>query len=135
MFQHFAHVCAINDIWEHKLPPVATEVLCVTERGAEQPPWLCWGCCSSHFRVWSVKKELGDGRGGVVLFSGKQAQKISLWGSDLEQVLALNGAKVCPGSAHTARSSSVAFCVISTPPPAKSQCQRSYVGLSPTPKS
>lgn len=81
------------------------------------------------------KNDLGDGRGGVVLFSGKQAQKVSLWGSDLEQVLALNGAKVCPGSAQTARISSVDFSVISRPPPAKSQCQCSYVGLSPTPKS
>lgn len=70
-----------------------------------------------------------------MLFSVEQAQKVSLRGSDLEQVLALNEAKVCPGSAQTARSSSVAFCVISRPPAAKSQCQHSYVGLSPTPKS
>lgn len=135
MFQHLAHVCAINDIWEQKVPPVATELLCVTECGAEQPPWLSWRCCSSLFRMWSVKNDLGDGRGGVVLFSGKKAQEISIWGSDLEQIWALNGAKICPGSAQTARSSSAAFCVISRPPPAKSQCQHSYVGLAPTPKS
>lgn len=104
-------------------------------RAAACPSWLCWGCCSSHFSLWSVKKELGDCRVGVVLISGKQAQKLSLWGSDLNHILALNGAKVCLGLAQTPRSSSAVFCVISRPPPAKSQCQRSYVGLSPAPKS
>lgn len=35
-FSIFARVCAINDIWEQRLPPAATELLCVTEHGAEQ---------------------------------------------------------------------------------------------------
>lgn len=35
-FSIFARVCSINDIWEQRLPPAATELLCVTEHGAEQ---------------------------------------------------------------------------------------------------
>lgn len=52
---------------------------------------------------------------GVVLISGKQAQKLSLWGSDLNHILALNGAKVCPRLAQTPRSSSASF--VSSPDP------------------
>lgn len=71
----------------------------------------------------------------VVLISGKQAQKLSLWGSDLDHVLALNGAKVCPGLAQTPRSSSASF--VSSPDPHQQNLSVNVHmgGLFPDPKS